>query len=263
MVSRVRPLPGSNRGARASPESTTAVTPSTVRLLSAISVLSTTFRIPAAAGATARSCSSSGKLPCSGCTSTRGSRPRSCSWVRRISAIPGRKTRTSPSSSVSSTHCTACTTAGSNRSRLLRGRQCIATSNVRPAHSITGAGSDSPISAATLGASIVADMTITAVVRSSVRWASSNNARPKSACWLRSWNSSKMTRPYPSSSGSRWSRRVRMPSVTTSMRVALLTRRSSRVVTPTVCPTCSPNRDAIRAADARAANRRGSSMTMR
>ena len=63
-----------------------------------------------------------------------------------------------------------------------------------------------------------------------------------------------------SSSGSDCSMRVRIPSVTTSMRVARLTRVSSRVRMPTVLPTGSPSRCAMRCATARAAMRRGSSI---
>ena len=54
--------------------------------------------------------------------------------------------------------------------------------------------------------------------------------------------------------------RVRIPSVTTSMRVSRLTRVSSRVRKPTVLPTGSPSSCAMRAATARAAMRRGSSI---
>ena len=57
---------------------------------------------------------------------------------------------------------------------------------------------------------------------------------PRSAFRLRSWNSSKITQPMPASAESSCSMRVRMPSVTTSMRVSRLTRVSSRVRNPTV-----------------------------
>src|SRR5690349_1677979 len=49
-----------------------------------------------------------------------------------------------------------------------------------------------------------------------------------------------------------------MPSVTTSMRVCLPTLEPNRTRRPTVSPTCSSNVDAMRAAAARAASRRGS-----
>src|SRR5688572_8295177 len=57
--------------------------------------------------------------------------------------------------------------------------------------------------------------------------------------------------------------RVRIPSVTTSMRVSLPTLVSVRVRYPTVRPTPSCRNAAMRCAAARAARRRGSSMTMR
>ena len=49
-------------------------------------------------------------------------------------------------------------------------------------------------------------------------------ARRRVARRWRSWRSSNRTAPMPASSGSSWIRRVRMPSVTTSMRVAADTR---------------------------------------
>ncbi len=48
---------------------------------------------------------------------------------------------------------------------------------------------------------------------------SSASAAPRSPCRWRSWNSSNRIAPMPASSGSSWIMRVRMPSVTTSMRV--------------------------------------------
>ncbi|MFD0386914.1 hypothetical protein ACFQ4K_02345 [Tistrella bauzanensis] len=54
------------------------------------------------------------------------------------------------------------------------------------------------------------------------------SASPRSPSRLRSWISSKITAATPSSSGSPWMRRVKMPSVTTSIRVAALTRASRR-----------------------------------
>jgi hypothetical protein len=54
---------GSKRGTRDQPASTTARTPSIVRLVSAIEVASTTLRRPPASGRSARSCASLGKSP--------------------------------------------------------------------------------------------------------------------------------------------------------------------------------------------------------
>src|SRR5579859_6271374 len=68
-----------------------------------------------------------------------------------------------------------------------------------------------------------------------------HSASPRSAFKLRSWNSSKMMQPNPERAESSCSRRVSIPSVTTSMRVSPLTRVSNRVRNPTVRPTGSPN----------------------
>ena len=71
-------------------------------------------------------------------------------------------------------------------------------------------------------------------------------------------------RRHPSSPGSLWIIRVKIPSVTTSIRVALARpspRRESG--SPPFAPTASPKVSAIRSAAARAAKRRGSSITIR
>ena len=57
----------------------------------------------------------------------------------------------------------------------------------------------------------------------------SSSASARSACRLRSWNSSRITSPTPLSSGSCWIIRVRMPSVTTSSRVFAPTQVSARI----------------------------------
>ena len=84
---------------------------------------------------------------------------------------------------------------------------------------------------------------------------------PVSAWRLRSWNSSKRTIAYELSAGSCWSRRPRVPSVTTSILVLGPTFVSSLMRYPTVPPTDSPSVVAMRWAAARAASRRGSSMS--
>ena len=89
--------------------------------------------------------------------------------------------------------------------------------------------------------------------------ASSASARPRSASSERSWNSSNSTAATPSSDGSSRIMRANTPSVTTSMRVRAETRLCSRTRRPTVSPTASPRLEAMRAAAARAASRRGSS----
>ena len=129
---------------------------------------------------------------------------------------------------------------------------------------MTGA---SPLSSANTWANkpvcAVADIARIFTSEPKVRIASRRNASPRSVGTLRSCTSSKMTIAVPSSVGSFCRRRVRMPSVTTSMRVFGPILRSSRVWYPTVSPAFSPNRNAMRCAAARAASLRGSSMTMR
>ena len=99
----------------------------------------------------------------------------------------------------------------------------------RPGTSITGQSSRK---AATGPASSVAD--ITRSRRSSrARHACRAKASARSAWRLRSWNSSSTIVRKPLSSGSDWSRRVRMPSVATSRRVSLPKRRSKRTCQPT------------------------------
>ena len=101
--------------------------------------------------------------------------------------------------------------AGSGRSS-----QRVSTGKARPSERMTGAPSKS---VATGWASSVADMTTSARSGRSAARASHARASPRSAFRLRSWNSSKMTQPTPSSEGSDCSIRVRMPSVTTSIRL--------------------------------------------
>ena len=108
----------------------------------------------------------------------------------------------------------------------------------------------------------VADIAITRRSGRSTSRAARVKARPKSVCRCRSWNSSKTTIPTPGKESSDCSRRVSIPSVTTSIRVALPVRRSSLVTYPTVLPTSSPRRADIRVAAARAATRRGSRTTI-
>ncbi len=150
--------------------------------------------------------------------------------------------------------------SSSIRLRRWRGIHTISTSCIRPSLSITGI---SPSTATSDWVSGVADMA--RIRRSGRRVAatSSVSANPMSVGRFRSCTSSKITRPTPGNSGSPCSRRVRMPSVTTSIRVSGPMWRSSRVWYPTVPPTCSPSRLAIRRAAARVASRRGSSITIR
>ena len=145
------------------------------------------------------------------------------------------------------------------RSQRRRRAQRVSTGNILPSAVTTGA---LPSSCATAAASSVADITRMRRSSRTSACASRHSARPRSALRLRSWNSSKITIATPSSVASRCSQRVRIPSVTTSMRVLLLVRDSSRVRKPTVWPTASPSICAMRVATARAARRRGSSITI-
>ncbi len=83
-----------------------------------------------------------------------------------------------------------------------------------------------------------------------------------SAKRFRSWNSSNMSMPMPSSVGSATSRRVRIPSVIISICVCCERWDSNRMVYPMVCPTFCEMRCASRCAICRAASRRGSSMSI-
>ena len=223
------PVPGSKRARRASPESITTRTPSMVSDVSAMAVASTTFR-PAPAGATAARCAASGIVPCSRCSATSGgSRPASAAATRPISAAPGRNISTEPGSAASAPSAVSASrrSRAPGRSGAARpSRQRVSTGWARPSEVTTVAP---PISAATGAASSVADMTRIERSPRSAPAMSSASARPRSASRLRSWNSSKMRCETPSSPGSRCSRRVSRPSVTTSIRVASETRASPRI----------------------------------
>ncbi len=257
------PVEGSNIERRTSPESTTTRTPWMVRLVSAMLVARTTLRVPGEDGASAASWSSGASSPKSGRTRTScAARPccpmrpgcarrrPACSddsvrsaasindWTRRISRAPGRNTSTSPVSSRRARR-TSCAVIFSGESMGPPGpnggpgrggapfpAKRDSTGNVRPSDVTIGA---SPKSRATASPSSVADMTST--LRSGVRFsrASNTSANPRSACKLRSWNSSKITTAIPSSAGSVCNMRVRTPSVTTSTRVSRETRVSMRI----------------------------------
>ena len=134
---------------------------------------------------------------------------------------------------------------------------------MRPSDVTIGA---SPLSSASTCANncvcAVADIAKIFTSVENVLIASRRNARPRSVGTLRSCTSSKITNAVPSSVGSFCKRRVRIPSVNTSIRVLAPIFRSSRVWYPTVSPTFSPSMCAIRCAAARAASRRGSSITI-
>ena len=220
MCRRLSPLRASWRGRRTSPPSTTIRTPSTVRLDSAMSVASTTRRRPAGDGARARSCSSGRRLPCSGRTSTSRGRSASNPPTRRMAAAPGRNTSTSPLSSRTAS-CTTAATASKGRTRGPGGRQRMSTGWVRPGLVTTGAGPAVPPSrTASRVASSVADMASNRRSGRRPSRASRASASARSVCRCRSWTSSKTTSAVPGRLGSAWSRRVRIPSVTTSIRVA-------------------------------------------
>ena len=176
--------------------------------------------------------------------------------------MPGRNTSTSPGSSRRAS-VTAEPTACSRRSWRWRGRQRTSTGWVRPSPTTTGAGSPSTASRrANSAVSAVADI---AAIRRSGRSgaASRRRARPRSVVRLRSCTSSNRTAAMPGSSGSRWRRRVRIPSV----HHLDARRRPDPALVPGLVPDQLadgvPVRSAIRRAVARVASRRGSSITMR
>ena len=229
------PVRASWAGRRASPPSTTIRTPSTVSDVSAMSVASTTRRRPGGAGARARSCSAAESDPWRARTSTpRPARSARAAAARSISPAPGRKARTSPSSA-SRARRTPPPPRSTTSGRHVRPRRDERDAR-RPPHvdregpalglhdrRVARGGS------ATLATSRVADMArIRRSGRSDAR-ASMARARPRSVTRWRSCTSSNTTSAVPGSVGSDCSRRVRIPSVTTSSRVDGPTRRSSRV----------------------------------
>ena len=130
---------------RASPESTTAVTPSMVTEVSATLVERITLR--RGPGRTARSCSSGERSPWSGRTSSpsRAAKEAQACAARRISAIPGRKTSTSPSGVSVTTRRTVEATRSSSRSSRAAsaGERCsTATSKSRPSERTDGASEE-------------------------------------------------------------------------------------------------------------------------
>ena len=99
------PVAGSNTERRTRPESTTIRTPSMVRLVSAMLVASTTLRVPGATLAQAphpdRRLPGRQRAVTTRTSGVKASAIREMRCTRRISRAPGRKTRTSPVSSVS------------------------------------------------------------------------------------------------------------------------------------------------------------------
>ncbi|MCW0450910.1 hypothetical protein NB706_003744 [Xanthomonas sacchari] len=227
-------------------------------------VASTTRRRPCESGCNTLVCCSTGSSPCSGKTSTSLPSPPGRRWraapdegaaeaappgvtpdaasvdatpaaeptpaassaacTRPISRCPGRNTSTSPGCC-----CSACSTArrvcASSDSSRRAGKCAISTGKLRPALDSRGASRN----CASRSPSSVAD--ITTMRRSSRTCACTSraSARPRSAARWRSWNSSNSSAPTPSSIGSSCSMRVRMPSVTTSMRVRADTLFSKRM----------------------------------
>ena len=207
-------------------------------------------RVP---GCSTASCACAGRAPYRGSTSTPAS-PCRLRRTRSISPAPGRNTSTSPSSCTASTLRIAAAVRTSSVPSI-PSAQVTSTGNGRPSTSTIG---QSKRNALTSRGSIVADMTIRR--RSSrARMVSRQKARARSAWTDRSWNSSMMTQDTPSSSGSSMNRRVRMPSVTTRIRVSFEWRPKKRTWNPTVRPTGSSRSAAMWDAQARAAMRRGSS----
>ncbi|MNN21556.1 hypothetical protein D3C81_1348830 [compost metagenome] len=175
---------GENNDVRRRPLSITTVTPSTVRLDSAIDVASTTLRRPAGAGSIARRCSACGSAPYSGASMTSAGNPppASSDSARRISRAPGRNTSTLPSCAVKDRR-TARSTVRSSDSLGVPGAYTVSTGNIRPRLCTTGA----PSSKSAIGpGSSVADMTSSRKSSRSNWRLCQANASPRSACKLRS-----------------------------------------------------------------------------
>ena len=229
------PVRASWAGRGASPPSTTMRTPSTVSDVSAMSVASTTRRRPAPPAARARSCSAAGRDPCSARTSTpRSARSARAQAARSISPDAGEERRARRRRSASRARRTP---------RPPRSRRRGATSSParrgdgrRPPHvDREGAALGlhdraPPRSAATFGdverRRHGEDAEVGPQRCAAPRWR--GRARGRSTRW-RSCTSSNTTSAVPGSVGSDCSRRVRMPSVTTSMRRRRPDAASSRV----------------------------------
>ncbi|CAB4367529.1 unannotated protein [freshwater metagenome] len=195
-----------------------------------MSVDNTTRRRPRPLAFSAASCSENGSAPASRNTSTLpDTRSFNSVCALLISPMPGKKTKMSPSSVLSAFRTTS-VMAFSSLSLRWRGTYRTSIGNVRPSDVTMGA---SPVSSASTWANncvcAVADMARIFTSVEKVLMASRRNARPRSVGTLRSCTSSKMTSAVPSSVGSFCKRRVRIPSVRTSIRVFAPIFRSSRV----------------------------------
>ena len=197
-----------------------------VILVSAMLVASTILRRPGGGGAMAARWSLASRAPCRRNRSvSAGSRASRRSAVRSISATPGRKARMEPVSLTSAPRI-ALAMASSSRSAELRPTYRSSTGNIRPCDSTwTSPG----MMVAKPATSSVADISNRRRSGRNAARASNVSASAKSESRLRSWTSSNKTPATPASSGSLTSMRVKMPSVTTSMRVAADVRASSRV----------------------------------
>ena len=261
------PVAGSKRARRASPESTTTRTPSIVRLVSAMLVASTILRC----------CASPGRNRCVLFCRRQIAEQRQHAHAARqtaffelllraadlrlsrqerqdVARFLFERLRDRSRGSRSDVDLALATRSQRRRPPSASRLETLVLPRLRPAHCRAAARRRA--------ASSVADITRMRRSSRTSACASRHSARPRSALRLRSWNSSKITIATPSSVASRCSQRVRIPSVTTSMRVLLLVRDSSRVRKPTVWPTASPSICAMRVATARAARRRGSSITI-
>ena len=119
VVRRVRPVARSSRGERRKPPSITMRTPGTVSDVSAMLVASTTRRPGCCVRA--RSCSASGRSPCSG--STVAATPANARSVRRISPMPGRNAKMSPGWAASASRTARAMASGRSRT-WARSRPC-------------------------------------------------------------------------------------------------------------------------------------------
>ena len=232
------PGAGVERGRAGQPPSTTTRTPSTVRLVSAMSVASTTWRRPGGAGASAASCSPAGRAPYSGWTSTSGRPTAASAQVECVGYRAGSRRRPAGTTEhvalglgppARRPHGGPTTAGFEARRRGRRGQPTgTSTGNGRPA---LARHDRCP------GAGVAAEQRRHPARRRA--WPTSRGGAGRAAgaggrrgpgpgrgrpAGCARGTRRRSTSPTPSSDGSRCSRRVRMPSVTTSIRVAGPTR---------------------------------------
>ena len=153
------------------------------------------------------------------------------SATRRISAAPGRNDQHVARLVAAATRSTAPATAGSSRSSGAAGPSAASTGWVSASVATTGAGPPRrPAARRAAASATVADMASDAQVGPERRRDVEGQGQAEVGLEVPLVDLVEHHEADAGQLGSRWSRRVSTPSVTTSMRVAALVRRSSRVV---------------------------------